>query len=672
MNSRAEGRLRWSSTANALLDNLSRTGRGRKQVVSVLADSVVAVACLWLAYSIRLGQPFSDFRSTWYLFALMPAATVLVFTGFGIYRWVVRSSNVRLFRQLAKGAAVSALAYVLIVFLLPPDRPNPRSLFVLYGVLLTLGTCGARLVWQALFDTDRRGEPLGIYGAGETGRRVVRMLSASSVYRPVLLIDDDRTLDGTTVEGLPVVHGAREDLAQRLARFDVVKVVVAIDTLSGEAMQAKLGFLESMGLEVKAMPSVAELVSGEARPDEIRDVSVADILGRSEVLPDRVLMGRRVTGRRVLVTGGAGSIGAELARQILRLSPERLVVLDSSEAALYEITEELEGAAQPAGRPAGAFVPVLGSVKDRPMLDRLLAEHDVQTVFHAAAYKHVPIIERQPGQGVETNVFGTLNVVEAAIDAGVADLVLISTDKAVRPANAMGATKRVAEMVLQAKTREQSTTRLSMVRFGNVLGSSGSVVPKFKRQIRAGGPVTITHPDITRYFMTIPEAAQLVLQAGAIAEGGDVFVLDMGEPVRIIDLARSMVRLYGKQLREVTGREGDVEIVVEGLRPGEKMYEELFLGDDHQDTEVAKIFTADEAWLPWDALRGRLDALRGLVERDDAQALRGALLELAATGTLGGRTRDEEAAAATAGGASRRAKAASGPTEPCGSMVTAG
>ena len=671
MNPRAESRIRWSGTADALLNNLSRTGRGRKQVVSVLADSAIAVACLWLAYSLRLGQPFSDFRSTWYLFALMPAVTVLGFSGFGIYRWVVRSSNARLFRQLAKGSAISALAYVLIVFLLPPDRANPRSLFVLYGVLLTLGTCSARLVWQALFDTDRRGEPLAVYGAGETGRRVVRMLSASSVHRPVLLIDDDRALDGTTVEGLPVVHGSREDLAQRLARFDVAKIVIAIDTLSGEAMQAKLAFFEALGLEVKAMPSVAELVSGEARPDEIRDVSIADILGRSEVLPDRVLMGRRVTGRRVLVTGGAGSIGTELARQILRLSPERLVVLDSSEAALYEITEELEGAAQPAGRPAGAFVPVLGSVKDRPMLDRVLAEHGVQTVFHAAAYKHVPIIERQPGQGVETNVFGTLNVVEAAIDAGVSDLVLISTDKAVRPTNAMGATKRVAEMVLQAKTREQGTTRLSMVRFGNVLGSSGSVVPKFKRQIRAGGPVTITHPDITRYFMTIPEAAQLVLQAGAIAEGGDVFVLDMGEPVKIIDLARSMVALYGKQLREVTGREGDVEIVVEGLRSGEKLYEELFLGDGCHGTEVAKIFTADEAWLPWAVLRGRLDALRGLVERDDARALRAELLALAAAGTRGDGVREEEAHP-TAEREPRRAARAFEPTESRESLVASG
>ena len=541
----------------------------------------------------------------------------------------MRSSNQRLFRALAKASVVSALALAMIFFLLPPDRQNPRSLFVLYGLLLFAGTCATRLLWQALFASESRGEPVAVYGAGETGRRVVRLLGSSADYRPALLLDDDPALVGTTVEGLTVLGGRDPDLRARLAARDVDQVVIAVDAPSRERLEATLDVLRSLDVEVKAIPSVAELVSGRARPDEIRDISVADILGRSEVVPDLGLMSRRIAGRAVLVTGGAGSIGAELARQIRALSPSRLVVLDNCEAALYALTEELGAGVAGDG---AAFVPVLGSVKDRPDLDRVLARHGIDTVFHAAAYKHVPIIERQPEQGVETNVFGTLNVVRAAIDAGVRDVVLVSTDKAVRPTNAMGATKRVAEMILQAMTREQSTTRLSMVRFGNVLGSSGSVVPKFKRQIAAGGPVTLTHPDITRFFMTIPEAAQLVLQAGAIAEGGDVFVLDMGEPVRIADLARSMVHLYGRSLREDTGREGDVELVVEGLRPGEKMYEELFLTDEHRCTGVAKIFTADEAWLPWPVLRGRLDRLRELVRDDDAAGLRDALLELAAAG----------------------------------------
>ena len=637
--SRTKRRPGWSTTAGALLENLSRTGRGRKQGVSVVADVLTVLACLWLAYTLRLGHPFSDFRSTWHVFALVASGTVLVFTGFGIYRWVVRSSNQRLVGQIAKAAVVSALLVVMVVYLLPPDRRNPRSLFAIYGLLLFAGTMGTRLAWQALVASGSRGEPVAVYGAGATGRRVVRLLQSSSDYRPVVLVDDDPGLAGTTVEGVPVIDGLAGDLRARLARHDVLQVVIAIDTLTHRQLEDKLAFLRALDVQVKIMPSIAELVSGDARPDEIRDISIADILGRSEVVPDIALMGGRVAGRAVLVTGGAGSIGSELARQIQGLGPSRLVVLDNSEAALYEITEELGPAfgTVPGAPSAPAFVPVLGSVKDRRDVDDVLARYGVDIVFHAAAYKHVPIVENQPEQGVETNVFGTLNVVRAAIDAGVADVVLISTDKAVRPANAMGASKRVAEMILQALTREQSATRLSMVRFGNVLGSSGSVVPKFKRQILSGGPVTLTDPDITRYFMTIPEAAQLVLQAAAIARGGDVFVLDMGDPVRIADLARSMVRLYGRALREDTGNPDDVEIVVEGLRPGEKMYEELFLSDEHRDTSVPKISTAEEAWLPWDALERRLDALREMTERRDADGVRRALLELAGAGTRRGR-----------------------------------
>ncbi len=628
----SERRVGWSSTANAVLENLSRTGRGYKQVLSVAADSVMVVACLWFAYTLRLGEPFSDFRTTWHVFALLVPITVLAYTAFGIYRWVVRSSNRRLIRQIAKAALVSSLAVVLVIYLLPPERRNPRSLFVIYGLLLFAGTCATRLLWQALVASGSRGEPVAVYGAGANGRRVVRLLESSDAYRPVLLIDDDPALARTTVEGVRVVDGGAADLRAQLARHDVGLVVVAIDTLAHGALEQKLAYLSSLGMHVKTMPSVTELVSGAARPDEIRDISIADILGRSEVTPDLALMSRRVAGRSVLVTGGAGSIGSELARQIQALGPATLVVLDNSEAALYEITEELGGAE--AG--GGGFVPVLGSVKDRRDLDDVMRRHGIDMVFHAAAYKHVPIVEHQPEQGVETNVFGTLNVVQAAIQAGVADLVLISTDKAVRPANAMGASKRVAEMILQALTREQSTTRLSMVRFGNVLGSSGSVVPKFKRQILSGGPVTLTDPDITRYFMTIPEAAQLVLQAGAIARGGDVFVLDMGEPVRIADLARSMVRLYGRALREETGNDDDIEIVIEGLRPGEKMYEELFMDDEHRDTIVAKVFTADEAWLPWNVLEPRLQALDALAQRRDAAGLRLELLSLAAAGKRSG------------------------------------
>ena len=380
-----------------------------------------------------------------------------------------------------------------------------------------------------------------------------------------------------------------------------------------------------------------ELVSGTARADQIRDISIQDILGRQEVPPNPALMGACVTGRQVLVTGGGGSIGSELCRQILLLNPVALAVLDNSEANLYHITEELGPAVDAmADGQRPRFVPLLGSVTDERRVRAIFADNAIDTVFHAAAYKHVPIVEQQPELGVEVNVFGTQTVLDAAIDHGVGHFVLISTDKAVRPTNSMGASKRTAELILQARAAEVHGTRICMVRFGNVLGSSGSVVPKFKKQILAGGPITLTHPDITRFFMSIPEAAQLVLQAGAIAEGGEVFVLDMGDPVRIIDMARSMVNLYGKRLATETGDPLDIAIVVEGLRPGEKMYEELFISCDHRETGVAKVFTADETWMDRTVLQSRLDRLASFVAHGDSVSVRAELLKLAFAGQADG------------------------------------
>jgi len=616
---------RFSGTLDALLQNLSNTGRGRKQLLSVAVDGFLTIFCLWLAYSLRHGIPFSDFRSTWHLFLLLPLVTVTLFGALGIYRWVVRSSSMRLFRQIGKGAILSGFALVLLVFLLPPDRATPRSLFVIYGVFLLVGAIGVRLVWKELFDAGRRGEPVAIYGAGAGGRQLAGLLDQGREYRPVAFVDDDASLRGTTMSGLPVLDGHSVELKSRLRSLDVGRIVLAIPSLPAADYRRLLDRVEPLGLTVQTMPSVDELVSGQARPDEIRDISIDDILGRTEVAPDLDLIGRRVIGKTVLVTGGGGSIGSELCRQIARLSPRRLIVLDSCEANLYHITEELD---------AGAldFVPHLGDVTDRLTLERLMDAHAIDTVYHAAAYKHVPIIEAQPAKGVETNVFGTLGLLETAISRGVADFVLISTDKAVRPANAMGASKRAAELVLQAKARSGIATRVSMVRFGNVLGSSGSVVPKFKKQIEAGGPITLTDFGITRFFMTIPEAAQLVLQASAIAEGGDVFVLDMGEPVLILELARSMVRLYGRRLTEETGDARDIAIVETGLRPGEKMYEELFITDSHRPTRIAKVFTADEAWLPWAELESRLADLVTAIDQADDASLRTTLMTLALEG----------------------------------------
>ena len=624
---------RFSQTLDGLLRNLADTGRGLKQALSMGADATLAIVSLWLAYTLRHGLPFSDFRHTWYLFLLMPALTVAVFSGLGVYRWVIRSTNQRLFKQIIKGSILSGALLVVLFFLIPPDRSNPRSLFVIYSMLLLLSTAGIRMLWRGLFDSGERGAPTAIYGAGAGGIQLANMLRGGGDYRPVVFIDDDVKLTGSTVSGLPVLIGSNPALKHELKRHDVQGIVLAIPSLSSAAYQRKLSMADSLGFHVQTMPSVAELMSGTARMDEIREVSISDILGRSEVVPDVELMSRRVTGKTVLVTGGGGSIGSELCRQVMKLAPRQLLILDNSEANLYHITEEFNTIAKDAEIDGEFnFKPILGSVTNKRRINKLMADYAVDTVFHAAAYKHVPIVEAQPDQGVAVNVFGTSIVLDAAIAHGVSDFLLISTDKAVRPTNAMGGSKRVAELILQAKARLQNTTRISMVRFGNVLGSSGSVVPKFQKQINAGGPITLTHRNITRYFMTIPEAAQLVLQASAIAKGGDVFVLDMGEPVRIEELARTMVRLYGKKLKEDTGNPADIDIVIEGLRPGEKMYEELFISDSCEQTEVAKISSADETWMPWNELVKVLDELESAAAEEDSATIKSLIMTLAFAG----------------------------------------
>jgi len=620
---------RFSASLDVVLRNLVNTGRGRKQAISMLVDSVLAVFSLWASYTLRHGQLFSDFYHTWYLFVLLPVVTVLLFSGLGVYRWVIRSINDRLARQLLKGSLVSGLALLVAFFLIPPDRANPRSLFIIYALLLFLSTLGVRTLWRAFFQSDYKGEPVAIYGAGSGGLQLASLLSSANQYRPIVFIDDDPQLTKSTLLGLPVISGTDLELNSTLARRDVSKIILAMPGLSSADYHRKLQSVNKLDLPVLTMPSVMELVSGMAQADEIRDVSIKDILGRTEVAPDADLMAKRVTGKTVLVTGGGGSIGSELCRQVMYLSAKRLIILDNCEANLYHITEELAKSPFSALAQATPFTPLIGSVLDKNRIQQLFAKYDIDTIFHAAAYKHVPIVEAQPDQGVEVNVFGTLTVLDCAIEAGASDFTLISTDKAVRPTNSMGASKRLAELVLQAKANLGCGTRISMVRFGNVLGSSGSVVPKFKRQILEGGPITLTHADVTRYFMTIPEASQLVLQASAIAKGGDVFVLDMGEPVKIEELATTMVRLYGKELRRDTGDSNDIDIIIEGLRPGEKLYEELFISDSSYATEVQKISTTNELWLEWEYLEQKLNKLMRFVRVQDANAIRSILMDLA-------------------------------------------
>ena len=622
-----------SVTLESWLNNLSKTGRSRKQALSVFVDALAVCAALWGAYCLRFGVVFSDFSSTWHLFFALPILTVLMMASLGIYRWIVRSSNRSLFYQLFKACLVSSVTLALLVYLLPPERSNPRSLFLIYGLLLGFGTFSTRLLWKELFDGGKSGEPVAVYGAGAAGVSLVESLSRGNDYRPVLLLDDNPALIGTTVCGLRVQQPGTKNLKEVLASRDISRVILAMPSLNAADYESKVSHIGSVGYTVQTIPTYAELVSGAVKLDNIRDISINDILGRSEVPPDPALLGKTVTGKVVMVTGAGGSIGSELCRQIARQHPEKLVALDHSEENLYKISEEIKNYFS-SEFSTEAFLPVLCSVNDTVAVSELLSSNAVSVVFHAAAYKHVPIVEAQPEQGVRVNVFGTLSVLDASIENRVENFVLISTDKAVRPTNAMGATKRIAELILQAKSRKQTATRISMVRFGNVLGSSGSVVPKLKKQIEGGGPITLTDPNVTRYFMTIPEAAQLVLQASAIAMGGDVFVLDMGDPVRIEDLAISMVRMSGKQLKRDTGNDSDIDIVVQGLRPGEKMYEELFINESQSETAIAKVFTADEAWMDWSDLSKKLDSISFLDSPSDRSALRSRLLDLAFYGQV--------------------------------------
>jgi len=380
---------RFSASIDTLLKNLSDTGRGRKQAISIAIDFILAVSCLWIAYSLRFGLPFLEFKSTWYVFLYVPPLTVAIFAGFGVYRWVVRSTNARLTKQIAKGAVFASLALLIVLFLLPPDKANSRSLFVIFGLLLAASTLGVRLVWQELFSTGSKGEPVAVYGAGSAGRQLVRLLSVGGSFTPVAFIDDNATLYGSTMSGLPVLDGAAANLKAELKRLEANSIVLAMPSLTSNEYQAKLKALDALGLPVRTLPSVAEIMSGSARVDEIRDISLNDILGRSEVEPNVALMGKRVTGKTVLVTGGGGSIGSELCRQVMRLSPKHLIVLDNGEANLYHITEELHALPNDKSEVLGTgngvapeFTPVLGSINDAASVDRLMAEHKIDTVFH--------------------------------------------------------------------------------------------------------------------------------------------------------------------------------------------------------------------------------------------------------------------------------------------------
>jgi FlaA1/EpsC-like NDP-sugar epimerase len=502
------------------------------------------------------------------------------------------------------------------------------TLPILYGLLLVVLIGGSRVVFWSFFSDRPSGNasPVVVYGAGMGGRQLVNLLRSGGHFWPVAFFDDKADLHGRYVEGIEVIDPRRQEVLIKLRSRGVKDIFLCIPSASRSQRRKILNLLEPLAFHIRTVPALDEIISGNARLDEVREIQIEDLLGREAVPPHEDLLERCIRGKTVLVTGAAGSIGTELCQQILDLGAEKLILLDHSEYGLYRIEAELRQHIKQQRRKA-TLVPLLGSVTDEVRMGNVFATYTIDTVYHAAAYKHVPLVEHNPLEGLKVNAFGTYITANCARRHGVRDFVLISTDKAVRPTNVMGASKRLAEMVLQAFQREGGKTVFSMVRFGNVLGSSGSVVPLFRDQILRGGPLTVTHQEITRFFMTIPEAVQLVIQAGALAEGGDVFVLDMGEPVKIADLARHMIRLSGLEVCDAEHPDGDIEIVYTGLRPGEKLYEELLIGEDVSGTEHPKIMRAMEEMLSMPELMKRLDILRAAMERGDQPHIRSILME---------------------------------------------
>lgn len=578
-----------------------------KRIISLGIDIFLLVFAFWLAFWLRIDalMPITSIYH-WYLVLFNTLVTLLIFIKLGLYRAVLRYMSAKVLVAVAVGMALSAMLLIMLAFF--TNLYLPRTIPGIYFAVGLLLIAGSRLLLRMLLNRGMNvGTKVIIYGAGASGRQLLPALSQAAEYYPVAFVDENEKLQNTIIHGVTVY--SPQKLKWLVDKYDVKKILLAMPSASRERKREVIVMLEGLPCEVLSIPGMVDLVEGKATIDTIKKVSIADLLGRDPVAPLPQLISKNIKDKAVLVTGAGGSIGSELCRQILNNSPNTLVLYEISEFSLYAIERELSGIIRELNANI-KLVPILGSVQDQHHLERVMTRFHVETVYHAAAYKHVPLVEYNVVDGVMNNVFGTLSCAKAAINSGVNKFVLISTDKAVRPTNTMGATKRMAELVLQSLSVQQKTTCFCMVRFGNVLGSSGSVVPLFEKQIAAGGPVTLTHQDIIRYFMTIPEAAQLVIQAGAMGKGGDVFVLDMGEPVKIIDLAHRMISLSGLRVKDEETGIGDIAIKITGLRPGEKLYEELLIGKNVEKTQHPRILTANEIMLDHDKLEDYLQDIK--------------------------------------------------------------
>ena len=607
------------------LINLSRRN---KRTLMVLFDACTVIASIFLAFSLRLGHFYYPTGNN-HLLLIMIASPILalpIFYAFGFYREVIRYVGFKALWQINQAATLYAVLWALISFMAVIDG-IPRTVILINWSIVLMSVGGSRFFARWILSQENITNSLSqkrnvlIYGAGSAGRELCTALYQSSEYNPVAFVDNSVELYRQSINGLEVFN--EDDIEDLIQKHNIKEVLLALPSISRRRRNEIIAILNPLPINVRSLPSVSELAQGKVKIDDLRDVSIKDLLGREPVKPNEELLKLKITGKVVLVTGAGGSIGSELCRQIILQKPKQLILYEINEFSLYNVEQEFDKIEMPHVE----ILPVLGSVRDRKRFQNVVKHFSVQTIYHSAAYKHVPLVEYNNSEGVLNNTFGTLIAAEVALAEKVETFVLISTDKAVRPTNTMGATKRIAELVLQALSKQESSTCFTMVRFGNVLDSSGSVIPLFKQQIKNGGPVTVTNANMVRYFMTIPEAVELVVQAGAMGKGGDVFVLDMGEPVRIYDLATKMIQLSGLQVLDEDNLDGDIEIKCIGLRPGEKLYEELLVGDNISQTDSLLIMRAEESMLDWEDLKPILDQLNEAINNSDQEKVRELLIE---------------------------------------------
>jgi len=610
--------------------------RRNKAIILISADVFFVLLALWSAFSLRWGVFYIPKGNEWYLFAVAPVIAVPIFVRLGLYRAIIRYIEIRALWTIIQATTLYALVFAFVLYesgiKVIPRTVSPLNWLIVMLLVGSsrffarwwLGETYFRLGGGSRTANALRKKNVVIYGAGSAGLQLASALAHGRDFRPVAFIDDDQSLHRRKANGLRIYP--LSSLSYLIDRHQVSDVLLAMPSEKRARISELIRLLEPYAVHVMSMPGLSDIAQGRVTVDALQEVDIGDLLGRNPVAPDQSLLQASINGKVVMVTGAGGSIGSELCRQIIQLQPIALILYESSEFALYAIEKELNHQlTKTKGSKHIEIITLLGSVTNAKRIEKVCKSFKVQTIYHAAAYKHVPMVEKNPGEAIFNNIFGTLHTAQAAINAHVELFVLISTDKAVRPTNTMGATKRFAELILQALSLDMGythQTRFTMVRFGNVLGSSGSVVPLFREQIARGGPVTVTDARIIRYFMTIPEASQLVIQAGALGLGGDVFVLDMGEPIRILDLAKRMIHLSGLEVKDENHPSGEIEISFTGLRPGEKLYEELLIGDNVAKTSHPRIMRAEEQIIPWVELEKMLETLKKATIDDDFEQVR--------------------------------------------------